>query len=120
MERHHTNHDHLSVWQKVATLDVIGAFLLASGVALFITGLNLGGGLYAWSDAHVLGTLISGGVVLVAFGVYETYCTKTGILHHDLFVGNTLKEKSNFALLCLLFFCEGSIFFATAVWFPTT
>ncbi len=69
--KRHTDLDELSLLQKIGKLDLIGFFLLTAGLTLFLTGLNLGGGLYAWSDAHVLGTLISGLVILLCFAIYE-------------------------------------------------
>lgn len=116
--KRHALFEHLSFWQKLGTLDIIGAALLVSGTTLFIVGLNLGGGQFPWGDAHVLGPLVSGIVALLAFGVYETWGTKVGILHHDLFKGVTRRQKAGFPVFCILFFCEGAIFFATAVWYP--
>ena len=42
--KRHTELDHLSVWQKIAKLHVVGFFLLTSGLALLLTRLNHGGG----------------------------------------------------------------------------
>lgn len=66
-----TDLDELSVWHKLGKLDLIGFALLTAGLALFLTGLNLGGGLYTWSDGHTLGPLISGVVILFCFALYE-------------------------------------------------
>lgn len=116
--KRHSGSERLSFWQKMAMLDVIGAILLVSGATLFIVGLNLGGGQFRGADGHVLGPLVSGLAVLIAFGAYETWGTKIGILHHELFRGATRRQRANFSIFCILFFCEGAIFFATAVWYP--
>ena len=76
-KRHTDLDDYSSIWQKIGKLDLIGFALLTAGLALFLTGLNLGGGLYGWSDGHVLGTLISGLVILLCFAIYEWKGTKT-------------------------------------------
>src|ERR1700754_4715586 len=81
--KRHTRLDHLSFWQKLTHLDLPGFGLLTKGLTLFLTGLNLGGGLFSWTNARVLALLIVGIVVLIGFGVYEWKGTKTGILHHE-------------------------------------
>ncbi|KAK5042927.1 hypothetical protein LTR84_012016 [Exophiala bonariae] len=85
--KRHTRLDHLSFSQKLGHLDLPGFGLLAAGLTLFSVGLSLGGGLYSWTDAHTLATLISGFFVLLGFGFYEWKCTKNGILNHELFRG---------------------------------
>ena len=115
--KRHTDLDHLSVWQKIAKLDLIGFFLLTSGLALLLTGLNLGGGLYTWSDGHVLGTLIPGAVILVCFGIYEWKGTKTGILNHELFQGGKARGRT-FALCVGLIFFEGILLFSYIIFYP--
>jgi len=57
-------------------LDITGSFLLAAGISLFLTGLNLGGGLYSWTDATTLCTLVIGLAILVVFGLFEWKGTK--------------------------------------------
>lgn len=116
--KRHSRSERLSFWQKLGTLDVIGAMLLVSGTTLLIVGLNLGGGQFRWADGHVLGPLVSGLASLIAFSAYETWGTKVGILNHELFKGASRRQRANFAIFCILFFFEGAIFFATAVWYP--
>jgi len=85
--KRHTRLDHLSVMWKIKCIDLYGCGLLALGLCVFLTGLNLGGGLYSWTNVRVLTTLIVGSVVLVMFFLYEWRFTKTGILHHAIFTG---------------------------------
>lgn len=74
--KRHTRFDYLSFWQKTGRLDLPGVELLTTGLTLFLTSLNLGGGIFTWSDSHVLGTLVVGIAVLNAFGVYEWKVTR--------------------------------------------
>ena len=83
--RRHTRFDHLSLYQKFGRIDLPGCGLLTAGLTLFLTGLNLGGGIFAWATAPVLATLVVGIVLLIVFGIYEWKFTKVGILNHDLF-----------------------------------
>jgi hypothetical protein len=88
----------LTMAQKVQRLDLPGMLILAAGLTLLLTGLSLGG---AWSSAKVLGTLVSGIVGLIVFGLYQWKGTSTGILHHDLFKGGR-----TFAICIALIFVE--------------
>jgi hypothetical protein len=115
--KRHTRLDHFSFWQKLGHLDLPGAGLLTAGLALFLAGLNLGGGIFTWSSATVLATLIVGIVVIITFGLYEWRLTKIGILHHDLFHGGKNRGQT-FAICVGLIFIEGILFFAYAIYYP--
>ena len=113
----HTKYDHLSWLQKIAQLDLVGCVLFALGLTLFLVGIGLGGGLFAWKSATVLSTLIIGICALIAFGVYEWKGTQTGILHHELFRGRAGRGRT-FAILLSLMLVEGILMFAFVVFFP--
>jgi hypothetical protein len=115
--KRHTRLDHLGFWQKIGHLDFPGFGLFAAGLSLFLVGLNLGGGQYAWTDARVLGTLVSGLGILTCFGVYEWKGTSTGFLHHDLFRGAEGMGRT-FAIALWLIFAEGVLLFPYVVFFP--
>lgn len=114
----HTELDHLSFWQKIARLDLIGAGLLTVGLTLFLVGLNLGSGSQAWKSSRVLATVITGLVILIAFGIYEVLGTKTGILHHDLFRGGR-DRGGTFSICVALIFIEGIMLFAYILFYPS-
>jgi hypothetical protein len=103
--------------QKIRKLDLVGFALLTAGLALLLTGLNLGGGLYPWADGQVLGPLISGIIILVCFGLYEWKGTKTGILSHELFQGGKTQGRT-FALCVFLIFIEGIMLFSYIIFYP--
>ncbi len=115
--KRHTRYDHLSFTQKIARLDLIGVGLLTTGLTLLLAGLNLGGGIFAWTAAPVLATLIIGIVILIAFGVYEWKFTKIGIFHHDLFRGGRDYGRT-FAICVALIFIEGCMLFAYIIFYP--
>jgi Fungal trichothecene efflux pump (TRI12) len=116
--KRHTRLDHLSFSQKLGRLDLIGCSLLTTGLTLFLVGLNLGGGLFSWTNARVLVTLIVGIIILLCFGVYEWKGTKTGILHHDLFCGGKAAGRT-FAIYVGLVFIEGILGFSYIIFYPT-
>lgn len=115
--KRHTRLDHLTFLQKLRHLDLPGFSLLTIGLTLFLTGLNLGGGLYSWTNVRVLATLVVGLVTLVAFGVYEWKFTQYGILNHELFRGGKSAGRT-FALCVGLIFIEGILLFSYIIFYP--
>ncbi|KEF57513.1 uncharacterized protein A1O9_05430 [Exophiala aquamarina CBS 119918] len=115
--KRHSRLDHLQFWQKIQHLDLIGYGLFAAGLSLFLVGLSLGGGEYPWTNARTLGTLITGLVVLVCFGLYEWKGTSTGFLHHDLFRGEHGMGRT-FAICVWLIFAEAILLFPYVVFYP--
>lgn len=114
--KRHSRYDHLSFWQKTLKLDITGSFLLASGLSLFLTGLNLGGGLYSWQNVRTLSTLVIGLVTLVVFGLYEWKGTKSPLVDHGHFKGG--KNEGRTFTLCMFLICiEGIMLFAVAVFY---
>lgn len=114
--KRHTRLDHLSFFQKLGKLDLLGSALLTSGLALFLTGLNLGGGLNTWTSSRVLATLVIGIIILIFFGFYEWKGTETGILSHDLFRGGKAAGRT-FAICVGLIFCEGILLFSYTIFY---
>lgn len=115
--KRHTRYDHLSVWQKIGRLDLPGCGLLTAGLTLFLVGPNLGDGIYKWTAAPVLATLVIGIVLLIFFGLCERKFTKPGILHHDLFREGKDGGRT-FAICICLIFIEGIVFFAYIIFYP--
>ncbi|KAL2395177.1 hypothetical protein ABEF93_001442 [Exophiala dermatitidis] len=115
--KRHTRLDHLSFLRKLGHLDLPGCFLLTARLSLFLTGLNLGGGLYSWTNVRSLTTLVLGIAILIGFGVYEWKGTRSGILHHDLFKGGRSRGQT-FAICVLLILIEGILFFSFIIFYP--
>ncbi|KAI9149658.1 Trichothecene efflux pump TRI12 [Paramyrothecium foliicola] len=64
----------ISKRQELAKVDWIGVFLLTAGLTLFLLGISWGGQPdNAWDSAKILGLLISGGVTLVSFILFECF-----------------------------------------------
>lgn len=60
----------LSLKQKLRKIDYGGVVLVTAGLVMFILGIQMGGNTYPWKSGKVLGQIITGGVVLVAFVFY--------------------------------------------------
>lgn len=115
--KRYTRFDHLSIWKKIGTLDLLGCGLITVGLTLLLTGLNLGGGLYAWTDARTLSTLVVGVVFCICFGIFEWKGTSSGILHHDLFRNGKANART-FTICCALFGIEAILMFAFTIFYP--
>lgn len=107
----------LSIWQQLRKLDLPGFALLTVGLTLFLTGMSLGGGLYSWTNARTLSTLVIGIVVCIAFGLYEWKGTSTGMIHHGLFSLGSRYART-FTLCCALFAVEAALIFAFVIFYP--
>jgi hypothetical protein len=115
--KRHTRLDHLSFWEKISHIDLVGCGLLTAGLTLFITGTSLGGSVYSWTNARTLSTLIIGIAILIAFSIFEWKGTKTGILHHDLFRGGRNQGRT-FAICLALLFIEAIMAFSFGLFYP--
>ena len=54
-------------------IDYMGAFLSIGGVTLFLVGLQGGGYTAPWTSGKVLGPLIVGALMIIAFPIWEWY-----------------------------------------------
>ncbi|KAK3392896.1 major facilitator superfamily domain-containing protein [Podospora didyma] len=98
--------------QKLAKLDWVGYFLLATGLVLFSIGLSYSKNPYEWSDPVVSAAFAVGMLFIAALIAYETWAKTDGMFHHGLFTGNR-----NFSIATFCVFAEGVAFFAANTYF---
>ena len=103
----------MTTGHKLKRLDWIGYVLLAFSLTLICMGLSWAESPYPWSNAHVVATIVVGGVLLIALIVHQTFFQKHGLLDHDLF-----KKDRNFAIAIAAFCLDGMIFWAYTAYFP--
>lgn len=60
-----------SLREKLARIDYIGTFLITAGLVLVLLALTFGGNEYAWKSAAVILLFTIGGLLLVAFSVWD-------------------------------------------------
>ncbi|KAH8597749.1 MFS multidrug transporter-like protein [Bisporella sp. PMI_857] len=104
----------LSNKEIIEQIDFVGGFLSIAGMILFIAGLLWGGYQYAWTSAHVLVPLILGGLLLIAFGVWEVYGAK-----YPMFPKRLKKDPRILALTLVITFISGANFFSVILFWPT-
>ena len=67
------NVDGLTYTDIIKRIDYFGAFLSIGGITLFLVGLQAGGYQYPWTTGRVLGPLIVGAFMIIAFPIWEWY-----------------------------------------------
>jgi MFS family permease len=88
-----------NVYSYLRNFDWTGAVLGVTGIGCFLVGLNLGDREYAWDSAAVLVLIIIGGLLVVAFGIWEWKGTRHGLIPHDLFISRNLPLSYGLAFL---------------------
>ncbi|KAJ3335685.1 hypothetical protein HDU93_004712 [Gonapodya sp. JEL0774] len=98
---------------QIRRLDFIGIFLLVLGIVLVLVPLSEGGNDYAWNSGFVIGLLIAGAVVLVAFVFVEAKIAVEPVIPLDMF-------KNRY--IAIVFFCSfmnGLSFFTMFSYVPS-
>lgn len=113
----HNHLEDLSLVDKLRHLDLPGCSILLAGLTLFLVGLNLGGGLFNWTNVRVIVTLVLGGVLLACFAVYEWKWTRVGIIHHDMY--SLGKSATRNLTICFGLMCgEAILLFSILIFYP--
>ncbi|EPQ31456.1 uncharacterized protein PFL1_00791 [Pseudozyma flocculosa PF-1] len=101
-----------SVRSKLAKIDYLGVALVLAGTVLMLLGLNWGGQTFPWTDARVLGTLISGGVLYLVFAYVEAKVVPLPLVPMRLFRNRTV------ASVLVQTACSGGIFYLLLFFVP--
>lgn len=101
---------------ELKRIDWVGAFLLTSGLTLFLLGVSWGGEPLPWSSSKILGLLITGGIVLfVIFPIWEIYSkTPNALIPMQFF-----KDVRGFVMLVIIGSVSGTVYVATAIIWPS-
>lgn len=71
--------------QKLKLIDYLGVFLITSGLVLLLLAMTLGsGGQYAWNSAAVICCFVLGGVLTIAFCVWNACFSKYPLIPLDV------------------------------------
>lgn len=100
--------------QELRRVDFGGIFLLVSGLTLFLLGVSWGGRPQPWASGLVLGLLIPGGLLLVAFIFYEAYSsTPNPFVEMRLF-----KNLRGFVCLNVISMAGGALYLSLSIIWP--
>ena len=70
-------HTEMSIKQKIAEVDLVGAFFLICAIVCLLLALQWGGTTYPWHDSKVWGCILGFGLILSVFLVHQTWRGKT-------------------------------------------
>jgi hypothetical protein len=108
------NSNGLSRKETAKQIDYIGGLLSISGMLLFMMSLQWGGYQYKWNSGHVLGTMIPGLSLIIAFIYYEwKFAT------HPMFPKRLQQDPRILALTLVITFISGANFFSVLMFWPT-
>lgn len=71
--------DNLSIIQQIQRLDPVGIFFLVPSIICLVLALQWGGTLYSWSSPTIIGLLVTFGILLIVFGIVETFMPETAM-----------------------------------------
>jgi EmrB/QacA subfamily drug resistance transporter len=92
-------------------IDWLGIALLIAGVVPILVGLTWAGLTYPWGSPQVIGSLAGGGVLLIAFAIWENHATEPILTLH-------LFESRPFTVAVILSFTVGVALFGALTFLP--
>ncbi|KAI9048470.1 hypothetical protein LZ554_007305 [Drepanopeziza brunnea f. sp. 'monogermtubi'] len=100
--------------EMIGRIDLVGGFLLTTGLLLFLVGLNWAGGQgYPWNSAHVLTLLVLGGSMILGFGAYEFF-----VAPYPLFPRRMVHAPRPFFCMLYVIFAGGINFIPLTAFWP--
>jgi MFS family permease len=108
----HEKHGNDRIIKWIKRYDYIGTGLFIAGIVLFLMGLSWGGSVYPWKSAHVIATIVIGGIVLIAFGLYESLVP----LQEPFIPVKLFKNGHWVATIFVISFCGGVYYAFALVW----
>ena len=102
-------------FEKVKQFDPVGNAVLAPGLILFLLAIQWGGSVYPWNSARVIGCLVAGIVLIIAFMAVQYWVQENGTVPPRI-----LKQRS-IAACTIVSLCNGAaliiISFYLPIWF---
>ncbi|PMD49988.1 trichothecene efflux pump [Hyaloscypha bicolor E] len=100
--------------EEFKRVDHFGLLFLISGLTLFLLGVSWGGNPQPWTSDKILSLIITGGVTLIIFGVYEAYTSSPNPM-----VDLTLfKDIRGYLCLNIVSMAAGAMYIALSVIWP--
>ena len=106
-------HRRQSKMKFIKDFDYFGTFLVTLGLLLFLMGLSWGGAVHPWKSAHVISAIVVGAVLLIVFGLWETFRP----LKEALLPVRILKDRG-FNISVALWALGASAYYALAIIWP--
>lgn len=91
----------MSVLEKVKIYDNLGTVLSVAGLFCGVMAVNFGGTLYAWKSGQIIALFVISGILLIAFGLQQTFKVLTSFEGRILPV-QLVSQKEPFLLFILM------------------
>ncbi|KAF2102319.1 MFS general substrate transporter [Rhizodiscina lignyota] len=92
----------------------IGTLMVTLGLMLFLMGISWGGVLHPWKSGHVIGTIVSGAILLIGFFFYEAYMP----LKEPLMPVRLWRNKG-WSVIIILWSLGAAVYYALAILWPS-
>ncbi|HET9848482.1 MAG TPA: MDR family MFS transporter, partial [Candidatus Dormibacteraeota bacterium] len=92
-------------------IDWIGIVLLIAGVVPLLIGLTWAGITYPWGSVQVITTMVGGGIILIAFAIWENHAAEPVLTLH-------LFESRAFTVAVIISFLMGIALFGALTFLP--
>lgn len=100
--------------QEFKRIDHAGLFLLIAGLTMFLLGVSWGGNPQPWTSGRILGLIITGGIILIVFVIYEAYTPSPNPM-----VDVTLfKDVRGYLCLNIVSMAAGAMYIALSIIWP--
>ncbi|KAJ4990940.1 trichothecene efflux pump [Stagonosporopsis vannaccii] len=99
--------------QMIKDFDWVGFVLFTGSLLVLLMGLSWGGTVHPWKSSWVIGTIVCGGLSLVAFGFWQSYMP----LKEPLVPRGLFKNRA-WLVVSIVGALSASIFFGFAIVFP--
>lgn len=107
---------HLSVNQKIRSLDFMGAALSAGSIATFMVATNFGGIEFAWNSGAIIALYVVSGLLFLLFAVQQASAFLT-TAQNRMFPVHLLRNKE-VVLLFVLIACGGTTAYVSVYYVP--
>ncbi|KAI9493750.1 major facilitator superfamily domain-containing protein [Zychaea mexicana] len=99
--------EHLLLWEKLGSIDFLGAFILAVGNLAFAITVLLGGNTREWTDPLITATMVTTILSFILFGLYQTYWARSPLISRTCIANRNVV----FSSLAYFFICmsNGSV-----------
>ncbi|KAE9970187.1 hypothetical protein EG328_006443 [Venturia inaequalis] len=89
-----------SVWHYIIMFDLLGVFLLAGGLVLFLLPFTIAGSAEdGWKEGYIIAMLVVGFVMLIGFGIAERFVAPVPFLPWEILASRTVLGA------CMIDFC---------------
>ena len=89
----------VSLWEKILQMDLPGALLIMAAVICYVIAVQDGGLIKEWNSGHIIGLLVSFGLIICIFVAVEYFQKERALLLGRILYDRTMIVGSLFMFL---------------------